>query len=70
MALPGTKLLVYETPTTRTTFTPHAINGWYIGHAPKHYRCFRVYIPKTREEHIARSMNFPPHQHNTQRDFC
>ena len=67
---PGTKALVYKITPTRTTFAPHAVDCWYIGHAPKHYCRFWVYIPNTREEHIARSVDFPPRQHNTKRDFC
>ena len=59
MALPGTKVLVHETPLTKKTFVPHAVDGWYIGLAPKHYRIFWVYIPKTREERIARSVDSP-----------
>jgi len=60
MAPPGTKVLLYETPSNRTTFAPNAVDGWYIGHTPNHYRCFRVYIPKTRAERIARTVESPP----------
>jgi len=60
MALLCTKVLVYETPLMRTTFDPPAVDGWYIVHAPKHYGCFRVYIPKTREERSARNVDSPP----------
>ena len=37
------------------------MDGWYIEAAPKHYRCHTIYITKTRSEHIARTVEFFPH---------
>ena len=61
MAPPGTKVLVHETPAVRGSWAPHGVEGWYVGHAPQHYRCYRCYIPKTRAERISRSVEFFPH---------
>jgi hypothetical protein len=61
LAPPGTKVLVHETPAQRSTWSPHAIDGWYLGAAPDHYRCHRTYIPATRSERIARTVEFFPH---------
>jgi hypothetical protein len=61
LAPPGTKVLVHETPNKRRTWAVHGVDGWYLGGAPEHYRCYRVYASKTRAERIARTVEFFPH---------
>jgi hypothetical protein len=61
LAPPGTKVLVYENPGVRHTWAPHGVDGWYLGEAPEHYRCHRIYVPKTRAERIAKTVEFFPH---------
>ena len=53
LAPPGTRVIVHEAPSVRQTWAPHGVDGWYIGGAPKHYRCHRCYIPKKGAEQIA-----------------
>jgi hypothetical protein len=48
MAPPGTRIIAHETPGRRRTWAPHGQDGWYIGPALEHYRCYTVYITKTR----------------------
>ena len=60
LAPPGTKVLIYDPPTNRKTWDPHATDGWYIGPAMSHYRCYRCYVPKTRSERTARTVEFLP----------
>jgi hypothetical protein len=43
----GTKALIYDDPTSRASWAPHATDGYYVGPAPHHYRCLRFYIPAT-----------------------
>jgi hypothetical protein len=38
LALLGTKALVFEDPTTRTPWAPHATDSFYVGPAQNHYR--------------------------------
>ena len=45
----GAKVLVYENPNERETFADHGVEGFYVGTAWNHYRCFRVWIPSTRK---------------------
>ncbi|CAJ1962020.1 unnamed protein product [Cylindrotheca closterium] len=45
MAPSGTKVIVYETPTQRSTWAPHGLNGFYVGPAIDHYRCYRCTTP-------------------------
>ena len=61
LAPPGCKTIIYEHPAQRRTFAPHGIDGWYLGPAVSHYRCYKIYIPKTRGERISDSVTFHPH---------
>jgi hypothetical protein len=38
---------------------PPGQDGWYIGPALEHYRCYKAYINKTRSERIVETMPFP-----------
>jgi hypothetical protein len=60
MAPPGTRIIVHETPSRRRTWAPHGQDGWYIGPALEHYRCYTVYINKTRGERIVETVDFFP----------
>ena len=40
-------------------------DGWCLGVAPHHYRCYTVYAPKTRAERIGKSVLLLPHKINT-----
>jgi hypothetical protein len=47
LALLGTKALMYNNPATRTSWAPHATDGFYVGPATNHYHCLHFYIPAT-----------------------
>ena len=61
MAPPGEKVLIHETPQQRRTWDFHGKEGWYIGTAPLHYQCYRIYIPETRGERITKTVQFYPY---------
>jgi hypothetical protein len=61
MAPPGTRIIAHETPNRRRTcWEPHGQDGWYIGPALEHYRCYTVYITKTRGERVVETVAFFP----------
>jgi hypothetical protein len=60
MAPPGTRIIAHETPSRRRTWAPHGQDGWYIGPALEHYRCYTVYITKTRGNRIVETVDFFP----------
>jgi hypothetical protein len=62
MAPPGTRIIAHETPGRRRTWAPHGQDGWYIGPALEHYRCYTVYITKTRSNRIVETVGFSPHK--------
>jgi hypothetical protein len=60
MAPPGTRVLAHEKPEQRTTWAPHSIDGWYVGPAMQHYRCYRIHTSKTQSERICDTVEFFP----------
>jgi hypothetical protein len=60
MAPSGTRIIAHEKPNRRWTWAPHGQDGWYIGPALEHYRCYTVYITKTRGERLVETVDFFP----------
>jgi hypothetical protein len=60
MAPPGTIIIAHETPSRRRTWAPNGQDGWYIGPALEHYRCYTMYITKTRGDRIVETVEFFP----------
>jgi hypothetical protein len=60
MAPPGTRIIAHEIPSRRRTWAPHGQDGWYIGPSLEHYRCYTVYITKTRRDRIVETVDFFP----------
>ena len=58
MAPPGTKTIIHEKPNHRKSWAGHGTEGWYIGLALQHYRCFRCYMPQTCSEQNADTVDF------------
>jgi hypothetical protein len=60
MVPPVTRIIAHETPNRRRTWAPHGQYGWYIGPALERYRCYTVYITKTRGERAVEKFDFFP----------
>lgn len=60
LAPPGTRVLIHEKPAVRETWAPHAVDGWYIGPAMNHYRCFRVWACETAAQRVADTLSWFP----------
>jgi hypothetical protein len=56
----GTRIIVHETPEKQSSWAIHGQDGWYLGHAPEHYRCYRVFVTSTAAERIAGTVKFFP----------
>ena len=61
LALPGCKIIAFESTQTKKSFAPHGAPACYIGPMLEHYRCYRVYVPKTRAERICDTVSFHPY---------
>ena len=68
LAPPGAKVIVHNPANKRRTWDFHGDEGWYLGMAPDHYRCHKVYITKTRSERIAQGVKFLPHNYKIPRN--
>ena len=60
LAPPGTKVVLHEKPSQRGTWAPHGLDGWYVGPAMDHYRCYQVYVPTTRALRIVDTIEYFP----------
>jgi len=57
----GTKVVIFETPKQRASWAPHGVDGFYIGPAMHHYRCYKVFVTKTKHTRIAETLSWHPH---------
>ena len=57
----GTKVVAYETPAQRASWSPHGVDAFYVGPALQHYRCYEVYVPKTKRTRTAETLSWHPH---------
>jgi hypothetical protein len=46
LAPPGTRIIAHEKPGKRASWDPHGVDGYYLGPALDHYRCYQVHIKK------------------------
>ena len=60
MAPPGIRVLVHVKPADRTSWSPHAEDGWYTGPAFDSYRCYTVWIWASRASRICDTLTWLP----------
>jgi hypothetical protein len=60
MAPPGLRVLVHEKPDLQTSYSPKALDGWYLGPALDAYRCYHVWIWETRASHNCNTLSWFP----------
>lgn len=58
MTPPGIEVLIHIKPTIRKTWGPHCEEGWCIGPASSHHKCYKVYMRRTKEERITDTIKF------------
>ena len=54
----GTKVLVHKLSSTRSSFSTHAVYGWYIGPSLHHSRCYHCYIPSIESTRLMDTVKF------------
>jgi hypothetical protein len=54
--------MVHEKPQQRKTWDDNGVEGWYLGPAMTHYRCYRCYINATKGERNSDTVEFFPTQ--------
>jgi hypothetical protein len=60
LAPPGTRIITHEKPDQRSSWDPHGLDGYYLGPALDHYRCYQVHITKTKGTRIVDTVVFSP----------
>ena len=60
LAPPGTKVLMFNAPLIRKSWDPHCEEGWYVGPALNHYRCFTIIAKATSATRIVETVHFLP----------
>ena len=56
----GCKVKIHEKPYKWLTYTPHSVDGWYLGPEVHHYRCYTCYNIDTGEENTPDTIYFFP----------
>jgi hypothetical protein len=60
LAPPGTRIVDHEKPDQRASWDPHGLDGYYLGPALDHYRCYQVHITKTKGTRIVDTVELFP----------
>ena len=64
LAPAGTRVLIHEKPDQRPSWAPHGVDGFYIGPAPSHYRCYTVCVKDTGAVRITDTVAWHPVAYN------
>ena len=54
----GMKVIVHKKPESRLAWSPHGVDGWYLGPAMHHCQCYRVWTKDTLSERIADTLTW------------
>ena len=57
---PGINALIFESSADLCTWASHEVDGWYLGPAPEQYHGYSLYVPKTRDKCISKTVQFFP----------
>ena len=60
IAPPGMLIVTHDKPTNRGSFAPHGTEGYYVGPALQHYRCYRVITKRTQSSRITDTVTWHP----------
>lgn len=56
----GIRVVIHEKPVQRASWAPHGIDGFYLGPASDHYRCYRCWSIDTQRERITDTVAWHP----------
>jgi hypothetical protein len=54
------RVVAHKKPDQRASWDPHGLDGYYLGPALYHYRCYQVHITKTKGTRIVDTVEFFP----------
>ena len=56
----GTHVVIHETPDQRQSWAAHGLDGFYLGPALDHYRCYRVFANSTKSNRVSDTLAWFP----------
>ena len=56
----GMRIVIHEKPDHRKTWAPHGVDGFYLGPALLHYRCYRAWTIATQRERLVDTVAWYP----------
>ena len=56
----GTRVLIHDKPTVRSSWAPHGVPGYYLGPALQHYRSYRVWSSATKATRVTDTVAWFP----------
>ena len=56
----GMRIVLHEKPGQRATWAPHGVEGFYLGPALEHYRCYRGWVISTQRERVVDTVAWHP----------
>lgn len=56
----GTRILIHDKPTVRSSWAPHGVPGYYLGPALQHYRSYRVWSSTSKATRISDTLAWFP----------
>ena len=56
----GMRVVMHEKPSQRGSWAPHGVDGFYLGPALQHYRCYRGWVVKTQRERVVDTDTWNP----------
>ena len=62
IAPPGCKAVIHERANERKSWASHGKRGFYVGPAPNHVKCHRVYVTSTKGIRTSDTVEFFPHK--------
>jgi hypothetical protein len=60
IAPPGIRVIVHAKPGSRESWSPHGLDGWYVGPALDSYRCYDVWVADTRTTRLCDTLAWFP----------
>ena len=60
IAPPGICVIVHKKPDKHTSWSPHGVDGWYVGPALDSYSCYNVWVWDTRRVRICNTILWFP----------
>jgi len=60
IAPPGTPIVTHVKPHERPSWAPHGEEGFYVGPAMEHYRCYKVLVTRTQTTRITDTLSWHP----------